>query len=115
MKTKAKLFHKYFDDAFNEYLADIKQLLYKEDLNFQKLSNEISEIEEKYPNIRKVMENENPHKLDNKEINSLIKLLDNEQELNWIVSKEIFIIGNYLGYCKCKKYGAINEKESDIN
>ena len=110
MKNENNSFYEYFNDSFYEYLADIKQSLYKKDLQYQKLSNKISEIQEKYPNVRKIMENDNPHKLDSKEINALIKLLNSELELNWLTAKELFIIGNYIGFCNYKKYGVINEK-----
>ena len=78
-----------FLDAFEN--ERIKRLSKREE--YKEFKNKIAEIEEKYPNIRRFIEDEEVINLNKEELNAVLKIIDYERNIGGLSNEESFKIG----------------------
>ena len=82
-----------FDSCFNLFVSDVSCDLKKSNKQYSNLLEEEENILNKFPKLRKIIEDGDILSLNKDKVKNLIRLLNILQNQNHIVMKEIFIKG----------------------
>ena len=94
---------------FNKYISDMFIELKKNNLNYKEKLNEVEDILDKYPRLRKVIESDFVTELNKEECNALIEVQALQLVINDIESKEMFFIGAKEAYYYFKRISIIKD------
>lgn len=95
------------EDMINDVLLDSE----RNDIEYKKLNNNNKILKNKYPKLNDIYEGLNPQELNKEEIDALIKMLDNELNMKYMIYEKIFILGNKEAYYYFKRMGIIKEED----
>jgi len=105
--------YKRSSEEFDELINDVLQDAERNDKTYHRLSEINKGLRRKYPNLMKIYETENPKKLTEKEIDSLMTILNNEFEMKYIIYEKMFMAGNKEAYYYFKRMGILKEEDNN--
>ena len=108
-----QIFIERLNDAFDILMSELQIDLYKNNITYAKLSDEIKELKNIYPKLNDIYEFKNVNNLEQKEVESLISIIDNEQELKHIELKKIFTLGIKEAYYIFKELDLFKKEDTD--
>lgn len=97
-----------FDDLINDTLLDLE----KNHKRYRRLNKINKKIIHRYPRVNKVFETENPQKLNAKEIDSMMTIINNEIEMKYIMYEKMFMLGFKEAYYYFNRMGIIMEEDT---
>ena len=108
MDEELNSFFNEYQDNFMEYFEThkIKKLQNRKD--FKEISNEIVELNNKYPNVQAYLEDEQIVDLSEKEREIVLKIIDLEDDLVILEIKESFKLGFKEAYIYFEEMGMLN-------
>lgn len=90
---KENTFFEEYKDDFIDYLEKNRMENLREREEYNKISNEISKIKEKYPNVRSFLEDNEYINLTEDELKAVLKILDLQASIDVEETKEVFRLG----------------------
>ena len=103
-----KSFCKEYEDSFDDYLEDVKNVLRRKNKKYIKLRKKFREILEENENLSWILEGQIENRiLTNKECFSLAKLVQLSYEMQTLEEKEIFFSGGKNAYFLFKRIGIL--------
>ena len=97
--SELKSFYKKYEDMFDEYLEDIRNILRKKNQKYMKLQEQYHKILDENKNLVWVLEGQTEGRnLSSKECDALSKLVQIYYDIKSIEAKEIFFLGGKEAY-----------------
>ena len=93
MLNQKASFYKEFEDYLNVYVSEIETLLEQKSIEFNKLNEQINDILDENPRLRKYLEDERIVNFSYKECKLLRKVLGYYFTRSLLIEKEIFFKG----------------------
>ena len=111
MEKLQESFFNLYEDDFMEFVEQCKScnLLQRED--YKSITDKISEIKEKNPNVRTFLEETEAIELTDSEQNALLDILSYDKELDKLEQKEIFKFGFREAYIFFNEMGLLKDKK----
>lgn len=97
-----------FDDMVNDTLLDLE----KNNKRYRRLNKTNKKIRQQYPRVAEIYNTENPQKLNAKEIDSMITIMNNEIDMKYIMYEKMFMLGLKEAYYLFKRMGIIMEEDT---
>ena len=103
-----KSFYKEYENSFDDYLEDVKNVLRKKNKKYIKLREKFRKILEENENLAWILEGQIENRiLTNEECFSLAKLVKLSYEMQTLEEKEIFFSGGKNAYFLFKRIGIL--------
>lgn len=111
MEKLQESFFNLYEDDFMEFIERCKSnnLLQRED--YKSITDKISKIKEKNPNVRTFLEEAEAIELTDSEQNALLDILNYDKELDKLEQKEIFKFGFREAYIFFNEMGLLKDKK----
>lgn len=109
-----KCFYDAYDGILNEYLARVECQFERNNPEYSACVNEEETILDKYPTLRKVVDDREVHKLSQEEIKALIDYLDSYDNKNEIIKKLMFYKGYKEAYYLFNKLEILKTNKDNI-
>lgn len=107
-KENAKSFFDEYTDNFMEYFEEHKMKTLKDREDYEKISNKILELENKYPNTQLYLEDDEIVNLNEKERKVVLEIIDLQDDITILEIKESFKLGIKEAYIYFKEMGMLN-------
>ena len=108
MDEELNSFFNEYQDNFMEYFETHKSKKLQNRKDFKEISNEIVELNNKYPNVQAYLEDEQIVDLSEKEREIVLKIIDLEDDLVTLEIKESFKLGFKEAYIYFEEMGMLN-------
>ena len=89
----------YFEDYFGEFISDIFINLKNKNSEYKNALSERENILRNFPNLRKIIDDDESISLSKEEVSALIKFLSLLDDCKTIQEKELFLRGIREAYC----------------
>ena len=103
-----KVFFDEYTDNFMEYFEEHKMKTLKDREDYEKISNKILELENKYPNTQLYLEDDEIVNLNEKERKVVLEIIDLQDDITILEIKESFKLGIKEAYIYFKEMGMLN-------
>lgn len=106
-------FMKFCKSEFEEFTSHVSIELEKNDKEYKKIAQRNKNILNKYPNVRDLLENNNPHELTEEESLAIGEYYDNSIDLRFKEYEEVFYKGFREAYYFFQRSNMIKEYEEE--
>ena len=106
-------FYDKYDGHFYEYLAHVDFEFDQKIPEYGELSDKEERILDKYPNLRKVVDDREESMLSMEEIIALIEILDNRTEQDGMLKRLMFFKGYKEAYYFFNRIGLLNTERNE--